>query len=64
MEEVENKVNEFIGDIRFAIIDHPRKKTLEKKIDYLEDVFSAAINYIYAEDDNLKDLKKKLEGEE
>lgn len=64
MEEVENKVNEFIGDIRFAIIDHPRKKTLERKIDYLEDVFNSIINYIYAEQDNLNDLNQTLKGEE
>lgn len=63
MEEIENKVNEFLGDIRDAIVDHPRKRTLEKKIDCLEDVFNFIINYIYAEQDNLNDLNEQLKGD-
>lgn len=60
MEEIENKVKENIDDIRSELSDHPKKKTLEKKIDYLEDVFSSIINYIYAEQDNLNDLNQTL----
>ena len=63
MEEVENNINEDIQYIRDELKDHHKKKEIYKRLDRLEDVFSAAINYIYAEDDNLKDLKKKLKGE-
>lgn len=63
MEEVENKVSEFLGDIRDAIYDHPRKKVLNKKIDCLEDVFNFMINYIYAEQDNLNELNEQLKGD-
>lgn len=61
MEDIENKVNEFLGDIRYALDDHPRKRTLNKKIDCLEDVFNFIINYIYAEQDNLNELINQIE---
>lgn len=60
MEEIENKVSEYIGDIRDALADHPKKRTLDKKIDRLEDIFNFIINYIYAERDNLNDLNESL----
>lgn len=63
MEDTENKVNEFLGDIRDALDDHPRKHTLNKKIDYLEDAFNFMINYIYAEQDNLNELNDQLKGD-
>ena len=63
MEEIENKVNEYLGDIRDAVADHPRNRVLNKKIDCLEDIFNFIINYIYAEQDNLNELNEQLKGD-
>jgi hypothetical protein len=62
MEHIEDKVTEYLADIRESVKDHPKKRTLDKKLDYLEDVFNFIINYIYAEQDNLNDLDESLKG--
>lgn len=63
MEKVENKASEFLGDIRDAVADHPRKRVLNKKIDWLEDAFNFMVNFIYAEQDNLNELNEQLKGD-
>lgn len=64
MEEVEKTITELLEGIRQDLDNHPKKKKISKQIDYVEEVFSQIVNYIYAEQDNMSDLISKIKGEE
>ena len=65
MESIETKVSDSISDIRNLVesSDAKSKTKILKEIDYVEEKFEDIINYIYAQVDNLEDLKESLEME-
>ena len=65
MESIENKISEVISDIRSYVekIDNKDKTKVLNKIDYLDEKFEDMINFVYASEDNLEDLKETLEME-
>lgn len=65
MESIENKISEVISDIRSFVekIDNKDKTKVLNKIDYLDEKFEDMINFVYASEDNLEDLKETLEME-
>ena len=65
MEKVETRVSDSISDIRNILegSDIKNKTKILKEIDYIEEKFEDMINYIYAQVDNLEDLRESLEME-
>ena len=65
MENVETRVSDAISDIRNILeeSDIKNKTKILREIDYIEEKFEDMINYIYAQVDNLEDLKESLEME-
>lgn len=65
MESIENKMSEVISDIRSYVekIDNKDKTKILNKIDYIDEKFEDMINFVYASEDNLEDLKETLEME-
>ena len=65
MESIETRVSDSISDIRNFVesSDNKSKTKILKEIDYVEEKFEDIINYIYAQVDNLEDLKESLEME-
>lgn len=65
MEKVETRVSDAISDIRNILeeSDVKGKTKILKEIDYIEEKFEDMINYIYAQVDNLEDLRESLEME-
>lgn len=61
MDNLEIEIQDKIGNIRNHLegLD-PRKKKLEKDLDYIEDALESLLNYAYAENDNIKELKSAL----
>ena len=64
MDTIENKLTEYIEDVRQEIdnSDIKNKKGIGEKLDYIEDSLQDMLNYIYAEIDNLEDLKESVNG--
>lgn len=64
MDTIENKLSEYIEDVRQEIdnSDIKNKKKIGEKLDYIEDSLQDMLNYIYAEIDNLEDLKESVNG--
>lgn len=65
MEKVETRVSDSISDIRNVLeeSDIKNKTKILKEIDYIEEKFEDMINYIYAQVDNIEDLRESLEME-
>lgn len=65
MEKVETRVSDSISDIRNILeeSDIKNKTKILKEIDYIEEKFEDMINYIYAQVDNIEDLRESLEME-
>ena len=64
MDTIENKLTEYIEDVRQEVdnSDIKNKKKIGEKLDYVEDSLQDMLNYIYAEIDNLEDLKESVNG--
>ena len=62
MDELEINIQDSILNIRNHIdsLENKNKKKLEKDLDYIEDSLESLLNYIYAENDNLEELKNSL----
>lgn len=64
MDSIEDKLAEYIEDIRQEVetSDIKNKKKIGDKLNYIEDSLQDMLNYIYAEIDNLEDLKESVNG--
>ena len=62
MDNLEINIQESILNIRNLIdsLESKNKKKLEKDLDYIEDSIEILLNYVYAENDNLEELKTSL----
>ena len=62
MDNLEINIQESILNIRNFIdsLESKNKKKLEKDLDYIEDSLESLLNYVYAENDNLEELKTSL----
>lgn len=62
MDNLEINIQESILNIRNLIdsLESKNKKKLEKDLDYIEDSIESLLNYVYAENDNLEELKTSL----
>jgi hypothetical protein len=61
MDNIETRVSDKIYNIRNHLegLDR-RQKGLEEDLDYIEDVLESLLNYAFAENDNLEELKSDL----
>lgn len=61
MDNIETRVSDKIYNIRNHLegLDR-RQKGLEEDLDYIEDVMESLLNYAFAENDNLEELKSDL----
>lgn len=62
MDDLEINIQDSILNIRNHIdsLEYKDRKKLEKDLDYIEDSIESLLNYVYAENDNLEELKNSL----
>lgn len=62
MDNLEINIQDSILNIRNHIdsLEYKDRKKLEKDLDYIEDSIESLLNYVYAENDNLEELKNSL----